>query len=117
MRPFETGWGRAPGRAAVESMRRACRREAMHWTRTAGWMTDEGLAAVWEQMDRVLPAGRFEDRNGRVGVVVRRCCAGEGAAAQTGLGSPTTRGLMGAIKRREAATVGEYGWGDPVQAR
>jgi hypothetical protein len=36
------GWGSTAGREAVEVMRRACRREAAHWTRTAGWLTDEG---------------------------------------------------------------------------
>ena len=34
------GWGSAAGREAVEVMRRACRREAARWTRSAGWLTD-----------------------------------------------------------------------------
>jgi len=50
------GWGSTAGREAVEVMRRACRREAARWTRTAGWLTDEGLAVVWEQMDRLVKA-------------------------------------------------------------
>ncbi len=116
MRPFETGWGSAPGRAAVEIMRRACRREATHWTRTAGWMTDEGLAAVWEQMDRLVQTGRFADAPGLLRVVVRRAYAGEAAAAQTGFGSPTTRGLIGAIKRHEALPVDTHDWDELVEA-
>ena len=90
------GWGSAAGREAVEMMRRACRREAAHWTRTAGWLTDEGLAIVWEQMDHLVKAGRFDDAPGLLRVVVRRAYAGEAAAAQTGVGSPTTRGLIAA---------------------
>ena len=110
------GWDSVSGREAIEIMRRACRREAMHWTRAAGWMTDEGLATVWEQMDRLVQTGRFEDAPGLLRVVVRRAYAGEAAAAQTGLGSPTTRGLIGAIKRREAAPIEEYGAEDPWMA-
>ena len=34
------GGGSAAGREAVEVMRRACRREAARWTRSAGWLTD-----------------------------------------------------------------------------
>ncbi|HEY5150628.1 MAG TPA: hypothetical protein VIJ23_12555, partial [Mycobacterium sp.] len=90
------GWGSPPGREAVEVMRRACRREAARWTRSAGWLTDEGLAVVWEQMDRLVKAGRFGDSPGLLRVVVRRAYAGEAAAAQTGVGSPTTRGLVAA---------------------
>ena len=63
-------------------MRRACRREAAQWTRTAGWLTDEGLAIVWEQMDHLVKAGRFDDAPGLLRVVVRRAYAGEAAAAQ-----------------------------------
>ena len=100
------GWGSAAGREAVEVMRRACRREAAHWTRTAGWLTDEGLAVVWEQMDRLVKAGRFDDAPGLLRVVVRRAYAGEAAAAQTGVGSPTTRGLIAAIRSSAASPVG-----------
>ena len=84
-------------------MRRACRREAAHWTRTAGWLTDEGLAVVWEQMDHLVKAGRFDDAPGLLRVVVRRAYAGEAAAAQTGVGSPTTRGLIAAIRSSAAS--------------
>jgi len=91
------GWESAAGRDAIAIMRRACRREAMQWTRTAGWLTDEGLATVWEQMDRVVRTGRYEDAPGLLRVIVKRAYAGEAAAAQTGFGSPTTRGLIGAI--------------------
>ena len=37
------GWGGDAGRRAVGIMRSACRREATHWIRTAGWMTDAGI--------------------------------------------------------------------------
>jgi hypothetical protein len=99
------GWGSAAGQDAVEVMRRACRREAAHWTRTAGWLTDEGLAVVWEQMDHLVKVGRFEDAPGLLRVVVRRAYAGEAAAAQTGVGSPTTRGLIAAIRSSAASPV------------
>lgn len=36
----------------------------MRWTWTAGWMTDEGLADTWEQMDRLMRSGRFKDAPG-----------------------------------------------------
>ncbi len=107
------GWDSPAGRRAVELMRQACRREASRWTRTAGWLTDEGLAMVWEQMNRLVLAGRFDDAPGLLRVVVRRAYAGEAAAAQTGFGSPTTRGLIGAIQRSEAGTVRELA-DDPV---
>jgi hypothetical protein len=70
------GWGSAAGRQAVEVMRRACRREAARWTRSAGWLTDEGLATVWEQMDRLVKAGRFDDAPGLLRVAVRRAYRG-----------------------------------------
>ena len=93
-------------------MRRACRREATRWTKTAGWLTDEGLSAVWEQMDRLVRTNRVQDAPGLLPIVVRRVYAGEAAAAQTGMGSPTTRGLIGAVQRREAASAEEYGFDD-----
>src|SRR5664280_1360643 len=110
------GWSSAAGREAVEVMRRACRREAAHWTRTAGWLTDEGLATVWEQMDHLVKTGRFEDAPGLLRVVVRRAYAGEAAAAQTGVGSPTTRGLIAAVRSSEAAPVGQIGVEDSTPA-
>ena len=97
-------------------MRRACRREAAHWTRTAGWLTDEGLAIVWEQMDHLVKAGRFDDAPGLLRVVVRRAYAGEAAAAQTGVGSPTTRGLIAAIRSSAAAPIGQIGVEDSSPA-
>jgi len=125
------GWSSGAGREAVEVMRRACRREAARWTRSAGWLTDEGLAVVWEQMDRLVKAGRFEDAPGLLRVVARRAYAGEAAAAQTGVGSPTTRGLIAAIRssdtdetqpslvappwmRTLAAVLAVQGWAWPV---
>ena len=110
------GWSSAAGREAVEVMRRACRREAAHWTRTAGWLTDEGLATVWEQMDHLVKTGRFEDAPGLLRVVVRRAYAGEAAAAQTGVGSPTTRGLIAAVRSSEAAPIGQIGVEDSTPA-
>ena len=110
------GWNSPAGRSAIEIMRRACRQEARHWTRTAGWLTDEGLATVWEQMHRLVQTGRFDDASGLLRVVVKRAYAGEAAAAQTGIGSPTTRGLIGAIRRAEAAPIEEYGSDDLLGA-
>ena len=110
------GWGSAAGRETIEVMRRACRREAAHWTRTAGWLTDEGLATVWEQMDHLVKTGRFEDAPGLLRVVVRRAYAGEAAAAQTGVGSPTTRGLIAAIRSSEAAPIGQIDVEDSTPA-
>jgi hypothetical protein len=110
------GWSSAAGREAVEVMRRACRREAAHWTRTAGWLTDDGLATVWEQMDHLVKTGRFEDAPGLLRVVVRRAYAGEAAAAQTGVGSPTTRGLIAAVRSSEAALIGQIGVEDSTPA-
>jgi hypothetical protein len=106
------GWNGGAGRQAIEVMRRACRREATRWTKTAGWLTDEGLSAVWEQMDRLVRTKRVQDAPGLLPIVVRRVYAGEAAAAQTGMGSPTTRGLIGAVQRREAASAEEYGFDD-----
>ena len=45
-------------------------------------------------------------RPGLLRVVVRRAYAGEAAAAQTGVGSPTTRGLIAAIRRSAGSPVG-----------
>lgn len=110
------GWDSGAGRDAIAILRRACRREAMQWTRTAGWLTDEGLATVWEQMDRVVRTGRYDEAPGLLRVIVRRAYAGEAAAAQTGLGSPTTRGLIGAIQRSEAGQIAELGVEDAIPA-
>src|SRR5690349_13402010 len=43
------GWGSAAGSQAIRIMRSVCRREAIYWRKSAGWLTDEGLAPVWEQ--------------------------------------------------------------------
>jgi len=102
------GWGSEAGRDAIGIMQAACRREAAEWTRTAGWLTDEGLSVVWEQMDRLVRAGRFADAPGLLRIAARRAYAAEAAAAQTGVGSTTSRGLIGAVRRDEIGPVGEY---------
>lgn len=104
----EEGWGSNAGRDAIRIMRAACRREAAEWTRTAGWLTDEGLSVVWEQMDRLVRAGRFADAPGLLRIAARRAYAAEAAAAQTGVGSTTSRGLIGAVRRDEVGPIGEY---------
>jgi hypothetical protein len=99
------GWGGDAGRRAIGIMRSACRREATHWTRRAGWLTDEGLSDVWEQMDRLVLAGRFADAPGLLRVAVRRAYAAEAAAAQTCMGSASTRGLIGAVRSADVHAV------------
>jgi len=101
----DEGWGSDAGRRAIGIMRSACRREAMHWIRTAGWLTDEGLSEVWEQMDRLARAGRFADAPGLLRVAVRRAYAAEAAAAQTCMGSASTRGLIGAVRSADLHAV------------
>lgn len=104
----EEGWGSNAGRDAIGIMQAACRREAAEWTRIAGWLTDEGLSVVWEQMDRLVGAGRFADAPGLLRIAARRAYAAEAAAAQTGVGSTTSRGLIGAVRRDEVGPVGAY---------
>jgi Arc/MetJ-type ribon-helix-helix transcriptional regulator len=99
------GWGGDAGRRAIGIMRSACRREAAHWVRRAGWLTDEGLSDVWEQMDRLVRSGRFTDAPGLLRVAVRRAYAAEAAAAQTCMGSASTRGLIGAIRSADVHAV------------
>lgn len=101
----EQGWGSDAGRQAIGIMRVACRREAAEWTRTAGWLTDEGLSVVWEQMDRLVRTGRFADGPGLLRIAARRAYAAEAAAAMTGLGSASTRGLIGAVRRADVVEV------------
>ena len=102
------GWGSAAGNQAIRIMRSVCRREAVHWRHKAGWLTDEGLAPVWEQMDRLVRAGRFDDAPGLLRVAVRRAYAAEAAAMQTCMGSASTRGLIGAVRRDDVRPVGEF---------
>lgn len=104
----EEGWGSDAGRDAISIMQAACRREAAEWTRTAGWLTDEGLSVVWEQMDRLVRVGRFADAPGLLRIAARRAYAAEAAAAQTGVGSTTSRGLIGAVRRDEVRSVAEF---------
>ena len=101
----EQGWGSAAGRQAIGIMRVACRREAAEWTRTAGWLTDDGLSVVWEQMDRLVRSGRFADGPGLLRIAARRAYAAEAVAAMTGLGSASTRGLIAAIRRADVLEV------------
>lgn len=101
------GWDGDAGRQAIGIMQAACRREAAEWTRTAGWLTDEGLSVVWEQMDRLVRAGRFADAPGLLRIAARRAYAAEAAAAQTGLGSVTSRGLVGAVRRADLHAVSQ----------
>src|SRR5207344_2255686 len=79
-------------------------------------IADGPLAIVWEQMDHLVKAGRFDDAPGLLRVVVRRAYAGEAAAAQTGVGSPTTRGLIAAIRSSAAASIGQLGVEDTSPA-
>jgi hypothetical protein len=103
----DQGWGSDAGRQAVGIMQSACRREAAQWTRRAGWLTDEGLAVVWEQIDRLVRMGRFADAPGLLKIAVRRAYAAEAAAAQTCMGSASTRGLIGAVRDAVVGPVGE----------
>jgi len=103
----DQGWGSDAGRQAIRIMQSACRREAAQWTRKAGWLTDEGLAVVWEQFDRLVRAGRFADAPGLLRIAVRRAYAAEAAAAQTCMGSASTRGLIGAVRNADVGAVGE----------
>lgn len=83
-------WGSAAGRQAIRLMRSPCRREAALWNRKAGWLTDE----VGDGVGADGPAGPGEPvrrRPGLLRVAVRRVYAPE-AAAQTGMGSASTRG-------------------------
>ena len=109
------GWGSAAGNQAIRIMRKVCRREASRWTHKAGWMTEEGLAPVWEQMDRLVRAGRFDDAPGLLRLAARRAYAAEAAAMQTGMGSTSTRGLIGAVRRDDVRPVGEF-TDEPVAA-
>ena len=111
------GWNSPAGTQAVTVMQRACRREAMRWTWTAGWMTDEGLADTWEQMDRLMRSGRFEDAPGLLTKVVRRAYAGEAAAVQTGMGSASTRGLVAAVTHSDARWITELDDEEPAADR
>ena len=103
----DQGWGSDSGNQAIGIMRLACRREAAQWTRKAGWLTDEGLAVVWEQIDRLVRAGRFADAPGLLRIAVRRAYAAEAAAAQTCMGSASTRGLIGAVRDSDIGAVSE----------
>ena len=111
------GWNCPAGTEAVTVMQRACRREAMRWMWTAGWMTDEGLADTWEQMDRLMRSGRFDDAPGLLLKVVRRAYAGEAAAVQTGMGSSSTRGLVAAVTRSDARWITELDDEEPAADR
>ena len=90
------GWNGPAGAAAVAVLQQACRREAPRWRSSAGSLTDEGLGDVWEQIDRLVRSSRFDDAPGLLVRVVRRAYACEAAAAQTGMGSAATRGLIAA---------------------
>ena len=103
----DQGWGCDAGRQAIGIMQTACRREAAQWTRRAGLLTDEGLAIVWEQIDRLVRAGRLADAPGLLRIAVRRAYAAEAAAAQTCMGSASTRGLIGAVRNADVGPVSE----------
>lgn len=102
----EKGWGSDAGRRAIGIMQAACRREAAQWTRNAGWMTDEGLSVVWEQLDRLVRLGRLADAPGLLRIAVRRAYAAEAAATQSGMGSASTRGLIDAVRNADVRAVG-----------
>ena len=59
-------------------------------------------------MDRLVRTGRFADGPGLLRIAARRAYAAEAAAAQTGVGSATSRGLIGAVRRDEVGRIGEY---------
>lgn len=99
----EKGWDGAAGRDVVAHMRRLCRGEASRWTYAAGWFSDEGLADVWEAVNRLLVKGQFEVAPVVVRRVAQRTYAGEAAAAQTGVGTPKTRGLVGIARAQRSS--------------
>ena len=90
----DAGWDSDAGRLTVAHLRRICRGEASRWTYSAGWFSDEGLADVWEAVNRLLAKGQIEVAPSVVRRVAQRSYAGEAAAAQTGVGTPKTRGLV-----------------------
>ena len=96
------GWDSDVGAAAVLHFRRICRHEAGRWKYSAGRFTDEGLADVWEAANSVLLKGQAETAPAIVRRVAQRSYAGEAAAAQTGIGSPKTRGLVKLAKSDDA---------------
>ncbi len=56
-------------------------------------------------MDRLVRAGRFADAPGLLRVEVRRAYAAEASAAQTGMGSASTRDLIGAVRNADVLAV------------
>src|SRR4051812_45228024 len=88
------GWGSDVGSAAVVHLRRSCRSEAARWKSSAGRFSDEGLADVWEAANSLLLKGQADTAPAIVRRVAQRCYAVEAAAAQTGIGSPKSRGLV-----------------------
>lgn len=103
------GWDGPAGQAAVAHLRRVCRGEASRWTYSAGWFSDEGLADVWEAVNRLLIKGQIEVAPAAARRVAQRSYAGEAAAAQTGIGTPKTRGLvrMARTQRSNSLTTTE----------
>lgn len=101
----EQGWDSAAGRAAMTHLRRVCRGEAARWTYSAGWFSDEGLADVWEAVNRLLLKGQLEVAPAVVRRVAQRSYAGEAAAAQTGVGTPKTRGLVRIARTQRSSSL------------
>ena len=99
------GWDSAAGQAAVAHLRRVCRGEASRWTYSAGWFSDEGLADVWEAVNRLLIKGQLEVAPAVVRRVAQRSYAGEAAAAQTGVGTPKTRGLVRIARTQRSSSL------------
>ncbi len=84
-----------------------------------GWLTDEGLATVWEQLHRLVRSGRFDDAPSLLRIVVRRAYAGEAAAAQTGFGAPTLGvdfGVGTQQHRRPVPARPDFGRGAEISA-
>ncbi len=101
----EQGWDSPAGQAVVAHLRRVCRGEASRWTYSAGWFSDEGLADVWEAVNRLLDKGQLEVAPAVVRRVAQRSYAGEAAAAQTGVGTPKTRGLVRIARTQRSSSL------------
>jgi len=99
------GWDSAAGQAVVAHLRRVCRGEASRWTYSAGWFSDEGLADVWEAVNRLLVKGQLEVAPAVVRRVAQQSYAGEAAAAQTGVGTPKTRGLVRIARTQRSSSL------------
>ncbi|AZI57176.1 hypothetical protein EH165_02400 [Nakamurella antarctica] len=100
VRSHHRGWDSAAGVEVLALVRSRVRRAETQWIHTAGDLGEASVSEVWEELDRWVRSGADTDPGPILTAQARKKTAAHAAAAQTGMGSSRTKGLVALAKER-----------------